>query len=60
MTLDRWIDSFRDRFEAKSQGLEVHKALIQLQLKDTSTGVIELHNLEYTSKEAENLQLQRH
>ena len=58
MTLKEWITSFTEKFDSRElEFMQVHKGLIQLQLKDKETGNIELHNLQYTAKEAENLKV---
>ena len=55
-TLNEWIQDFKDRFDNRElKYMTVHKAMIQIQLKDAETGEIVLHNFEYASKDAENL-----
>lgn len=56
MTLSEWTESFKKRFEQRERDyMQVHKATILLQLKDKETGEIQMHELEYISREAENL-----
>lgn len=56
MTLDEWMEKFRSRFgERELKYMTAHKAKIQLQLKDKETGEIQLHELSYQSKDAEQL-----
>ena len=58
-TINDWTEELKSRFDEREKSfMRVHKALIQLQLKDTETGNIELHNIEYISKEAQNLKLE--
>jgi len=55
-TLNEWIEELRGRFDNRALTYQsVHKATIMLQLKDSETGEIHLHNIEYTSKDAEHL-----
>lgn len=55
-TLNEWIEDLRSKFDNRElEYMTVSKAMIQIQLKDTETGEINIHNLEYTAKDAENL-----
>ena len=59
-TLSEWILELQDRFDERElKYMSVHKAMIQIQLKDAETGQIELHNLEYKAKEAVDLTIER-
>ena len=55
-TLDNWLWELKKKFDGRQlRYMTVHKALIQIQLKDSETGQIELHNIEYKGKDAANL-----
>ena len=59
MKIKDWLLEAKNILEKQEFGhLEVHKGKIQLQLKNTITGVIEVHEFNYISKQAENLKLQ--
>lgn len=52
MTLDNWIEKFKARFnERELRYMTTQKAKIYLQLKDSETGEIHLHKLEYQGEE---------
>jgi hypothetical protein len=56
ITLNVWIEQFKSRFDGRAlRYMSVHKAKIALQLKDKETGEIHLHELDYRSREAEDL-----
>jgi len=56
LTISEWMEKFRSRFnERELTYMTVHKARIILQLKDKETGEVHFHELDYRSKEAENL-----
>ena len=58
ITLNDWIEHLRARFnERELRYMVAHKAKIYLQLKDTETGEIHLHEVEYQSKESENVKI---
>ena len=58
MKFNDWIDNFKEQFEKKElHTCEVHKVKIQLQLKNPITNEIELHDMQYTSKDAINLEI---
>lgn len=58
MKILEWFKQAKDKLEKEELGhLEVHKAKLQMQLKNTTTGEIEIHEFDYISKEAENLKL---
>ena len=55
-TLAVWFDELKEKFDGRELNyLAVHKAKIMLQLKDNETDEIQLHNLEYMAKDAQNL-----
>lgn len=56
VTLNNWIEELRSRFDERElKYMSAHKAKIWLQLKDTETGELHLHEIEYQSKDAEHL-----
>ena len=56
MTLKEFAKEFLARFDKReAEYMRVYKAKLLLQLKDVETGNIELHEVEYTHKDAENL-----
>ncbi|MDA9101162.1 hypothetical protein N9K06_00650 [Omnitrophica bacterium] len=58
ISLHDWIEQFKSRFnERELKYMAAHKASIVLQLKDKETGEIYLHQLDYRSKEAQNLEI---
>ncbi len=58
LTLKVWVEQFMARFDKRELDyMLVHKAVIDLQIKDPETGGIQLHHLEYISKDAENLKI---
>jgi len=58
-TLEGWIDELKSQFDERTLKYQsVHKAIIQLQMKDEETGNIELHNFEYHAKDAANLKVE--
>jgi hypothetical protein len=58
-TLNQWIEDFKGMFDGRQlEYMNVHKAMIQIQLKDSETGIIELHNFDYTAKDAVNLKVE--
>ena len=57
-TLNEWIDELRARFDDRERlYMSVQKAKIVLQLKDQETGEFHLHNLDYQSKDAQDLKV---
>lgn len=59
-TLSEWILEFQNRFDERElRYMTVHKAMIQIQLKDAETGQIELHDVEYQAADAETLKVSR-
>ena len=58
MKTEKWLEAFKDKLDKEEiRHLEVHKAVIKIQLKNTETQVIELHQWEYTAKNAENINI---
>ena len=58
MKLKEWINNWAEQYDARElEYMEVHKALIQIQLKDKETGRIILRNSTYTAKNREDLLL---
>ena len=58
-TLDEWIAELKEQFDNRElKYMSVQKGMIQIQLKDTETGQIILHNFEYQAKNVENLKLE--
>lgn len=58
MKIKEWFEQAKDKLgRYELEHLEVQKGRIQLQLKNTTTGGIEVHEFNYISKEAENLKL---
>jgi hypothetical protein len=58
MTLQEFMKEFLNRFDKReAEYMRVHKVKVLLQLKDLETNNIELHEVEYTHKDAENLTL---
>jgi hypothetical protein len=59
MKIKEWMKEAQNKLEKEELGhLEVKKAKIQLQLKNITTGEIEIHEFDYIAKDAENLKLQ--
>lgn len=55
-TVNQWIEQLKGRFDERELNyMRAHKAKIFLQVKDLETGEIHLHELDYVSKDAENL-----
>lgn len=55
-TLRQWFRQLEERFDSRELDyLSAHKAEIRLQLKDQETGQIALHEVVFTSKEAQDL-----
>lgn len=60
-TIRIWIKRLMNRFDGRELDyMRVHKAVIELQVKDPETGEIHLHRLEFVSKDAENLKIKEH
>ena len=58
MKIEKWFESFKDKLDKEEiRHLEVHKAVIKLQLKNTVTQEIELHEWSYKAKNAENIKI---
>mgnify|MGYP001561627582 CR=1 FL=1 len=58
MKLTAWFSEAKTILDkAELSHLDVHKAKIQLQLKNPVTKEIEIHEFNYTAKEAENLKV---
>jgi hypothetical protein len=56
MKTNEWLNKFKDMLDSEeTQHLEV--AIIKMQFRNAITGAIELHQWEYTSKEAVNLKV---
>jgi hypothetical protein len=56
MNINEWLQSAKKILDKEElYHLEVHKAKIQLQLKNNTTGEIEIHEFDYTSPNAQNL-----
>ena len=56
MNIDKWFNQAKQMLDKEElYHLQVHKGNIQLQLKNRTTGEIELHEFTYTAKEAQNL-----
>ncbi len=56
ITLGEWIEQFKARFDERDlRYRSVQKAKIALQLKDKETGELHLHELDYRSKDAQDL-----
>lgn len=59
MNIKSWLLEATKQLDKCELGhLEVAKGKIQLQLKNTITGAIEIHEFDYIAKNAENLKLQ--
>jgi hypothetical protein len=57
MKTNQWLNKFKDMIDREeAQHLEVDKAIIKMQFRNATTGVIELHQWEYTSKDAVKLE----
>jgi len=57
MKTNQWFNTFKDMIDREeAQHLEVDKAIIKMQFRNATTGVIELHQWEYTSKDAVKLE----
>ena len=60
MRLDQWLPALQARFDQREQSfMQVHHALVQVQLKDPETGRIEMHDIRYSAKDAPELKLQQ-
>jgi len=58
MKIKDWLKEASDRLDkCELEHLEVCKGKIQLQLKNSITGEIEIHEFDYIAKGAENLKL---
>lgn len=58
MKIKEWFEQAKDKLgRYELDHLEVHKGKMQLQLKNTTTGEIEIHEFDYIAKDAENLKL---
>jgi len=56
MNISLWFSQAKEILDKEElEHLEVHKGKIQLQLKNNSTGEIEIHEFNYTEKNANNL-----
>jgi len=56
MNISLWFSQAKEILDKEElEHLEVHKGKIQLQLKNNSTGEIEIHEFNYTAKNANNL-----
>lgn len=50
------LEQFKTRFDQReSEYMQVHKARFCLQFKDIETGQIQIHELDYVSKDAQNI-----
>jgi len=59
MKIKDWLSEAQNILDKQEFGhLEVHKGKIQLQLENSITGAIEIHEFNYTAKNAKNLKLQ--
>ena len=60
MNIKKWFEDAKNILDKEElQHLEVHKGIIQLQLKNNISGEIELHNFTFTAKNAENLKIKQ-
>ncbi len=58
MKITAWFDEAKTMLDKEELiHLDVHKAKLQLQLKNPVTGEIEIHEFSYTAKEAETLKV---
>ena len=56
VALNAWMEQFKARFDERElKYMTVQKVKIYLQLKDTETGQLHFHQIEYQNKDKENL-----
>ena len=57
MKIGKWFEQFKDRLNKEEvRHLDIHKAIIKMQFKNPVTGEIEIHQWDYTAKDAQHLE----